>query len=179
MSQRRRRAFRRHALGANAQSSTGYVFLSNFQVDAAGAPVLDARWPSDSAVRARTSRVQRWIPHRGAEFNLKTTSAYVQDRWIASPNLTLNLGMRFEQVSSEATGGISSVSTSRMVPRLGARYDLSADGKTVLHASFSQYSGKYNAAQFSRTPTSAIRIATRRSTTDPPAKDAASRPAST
>jgi hypothetical protein len=94
--------------------------------------------------------VQRWIPHRGAEFNLTTTSAYVQDRWMASPHLTFNAGLRFEHVSSEATGGIQSVNTSRVVPRLGASYDVSADGRTVLHATLSQYSGKYNAQQFSR-----------------------------
>ncbi|MSO56853.1 MAG: hypothetical protein EXQ55_08040 [Acidobacteria bacterium] len=74
----------------------------------------------------------------------------MQDQWIASPNLTLNLGMRLERVSSEATGGIRSSNTTRIVPRLGASYDLKGDGGTVLRASFSQYSGKYNAQQFSR-----------------------------
>ena len=136
--------------GANSQSSTGYVFMSNFRVDAAGAPVLDADGHPTPQFVAGTSRVQRWIPRRGAELNLATTSAYVQDRWIASPNLTLNLGMRLERVSSEATGGISSSNTTRIVPRLGASYDLTGDGATVLQASFSQYSGKYNAQQFSR-----------------------------
>ncbi len=137
-------------VGANAQSSTGYVFLSNFKVDAAGAPILDGDGHPIPLFVPGFSRVQRWIPHRGAEFNLNTTSVYVQDRWIASQKLTLNLGMRFEQVSSEATGGVSSVSTSRLVPRLGASYDVKGDGKTVLHTTFSQYSGKYSSVMFSR-----------------------------
>ena len=137
-------------VGANAQSSTGYVFLSNFKVDAAGAPMLDGDGHPIPLFVPGFSRVQRWIPHRGAEFNLNTTSVYVQDRWIASQKLTLNLGMRFEQVSSEATGGISSVSTSRFVPRLGASYDVKGDGEMVLHATFSQYSGKYSSVMFSR-----------------------------
>ena len=47
------------------------------------------------------------------------------------------------------------------MPRLGAAYDVSGDGETVLQATFSQYSGKYNAVQFSRTRTSATRTATR------------------
>jgi hypothetical protein len=88
--------------------------------------------------------------HRGAEFNMTTTSAYAQDRWIVSPKLTLNLGMRFEHAASEATAGPKSPGVSRVVPRLGAAYDLEGDGDTVLQASFSQYSGKYNAVQFSR-----------------------------
>ena len=57
-------------VGANAQSSTGYVFMSDFEVDACGRADSRRRWPSDSAVRPGLSRVQRWIPHRGAEFNL-------------------------------------------------------------------------------------------------------------
>ncbi len=58
--------------------------------------------------------------------------------------------MRFEHASSEATGGIDSVSSSRVVPRLGASYAIGGDGSTVLQTSFSQYSGKYNAQQFSK-----------------------------
>ena len=137
-------------VGANAQSSTGYVFMSNFKTDASGAPILDSDGHPVPLFVPGTSRVQRWIPHRGAEFNLHTTSAYLQDRWTASPRLTLNLGMRFEHVSSEATGGIAAVETSRVVPRLGASYDVTGDSATVAHATFSQYSGKYSAVIFSR-----------------------------
>jgi hypothetical protein len=137
-------------VGANAQSSTGYVFMSNFKMDAAGAPVLDAEGHPIPLFVTGTSRVQRWLPHRGAEFNLTTTSVYLQDRWVASPHLTLNLGMRFEHVSSDSTGVVSSVGTSRIVPRFGASYDVSGNGKTVLHATVSQYSGKYSSVLFSK-----------------------------
>ena len=136
-------------IGANAQSSTGYVFLSDIRL-AGGVPVLDADGHPVPTFVPGVSRVQRWIPHRGAEFNMTTTSAYAQDRWMVSPNLTLNLGLRFEHAGSEATNGPKSPGTSRVVPRLGAAYDLKGDGHTVLQASFSQYSGKYNAVQFSR-----------------------------
>ena len=136
-------------IGANAQSSTGYVFLSDIKL-AGGVPVLDADGHPVPTFVPGVSRVQRWIPHRGAEFNMTTTSAYAQDRWIVSPNLTLNLGVRFEHAGSEATNGPKSPGTSRVVPRLGAAYDVNGDGHTVLQASFSQYSGKYNAVQFSR-----------------------------
>jgi hypothetical protein len=136
-------------IGANAQSSTGYVFLSDFKM-AGGAPLLDADGHPIPTFVPGTSRVQRWIPHRGAEFNMTTMSAYAQDRWMVSPKLTLNLGMRFEHAASEATGGPESPGVSRVVPRLGAAYDLKGDGDFVLQASYSQYSGKYNAVQFSR-----------------------------
>ena len=137
-------------VGANAQSSTGYVFMADFQTDTAGLPVLDADGHPIPRFTPGFTRVQRWIPHRGAEFDLNTASAYVQDRWAASARLTLNLGMRFENVSSDATGGVNSVSTSRIVPRLGASYDIAGDGKTVVQGSFSQYSGKYSSVLFSK-----------------------------
>jgi hypothetical protein len=136
-------------VGANAQSATGYVFLSDIRM-AGGVPVVDADGHPIAQFVPGVSRVQRWIPHRGAEFNQTTTSLYVQDRWIASSRLTLNLGMRFEHAASDATTGPKAPGASRIVPRLGAAYDVSGDGRTVLQASFSQYSGKYNAVQFSR-----------------------------
>jgi hypothetical protein len=136
-------------IGANAQSSTGYVFLSDFR-QAGGVPVLDADGHPIPTFVPGVSRVQRWIPHRGAEFNMTTTSAYAQDRWMVSPKLTLNLGMRFEHAASEATAGPKTPGVSRVVPRLGAAYDLEGNGDFVLQASYSQYSGKYNAVQFSR-----------------------------
>src|SRR5687767_7218238 len=136
-------------VGANAQSSTGYVFLADVRM-AGGAPVLDADSHPIPMFVPGFTRVQRWIPHRGATFNETTTSAYVQDRWVATPRLTLNLGMRFEHAGSDATTGQKSPGLSRVVPRVGAAYDVNGNGDTVLQATFSQYSGKYNAVQFSR-----------------------------
>jgi hypothetical protein len=136
-------------VGANAQSSTGYVFLADVQM-VGGVPAMDAEGHPIALFVPNVTRVQRWIPHRGAEFNQTTTSAYMQDRWVVSPQLTLNLGMRFEHAGSEATTGQKSPGLGRVVPRLGAAYDLQGNGNTVLQATFSQYSGKYNATQFSR-----------------------------
>jgi outer membrane receptor protein involved in Fe transport len=136
-------------VGGNAQSSTGYVFMADVRM-AGGIPVQDADGHPIPQFVPGFTRVQRWIPHRGAEFNETTTSAYVQDRWVVSPQLTLNLGMRFEHAASDATTGQKSPGLARVVPRLGAAYDVSGNGDTVLQATFSQYSGKYNAVQFSR-----------------------------
>ena len=136
-------------VGANAQSSTGYVFQADVLM-AGGVPVQDADGHPIPQFVPNVTRIQRWIPYRGAKFNQTTTSAYLQDRWIVSPHLTLNLGMRFEHAASEATTGQQSTGLARVVPRLGAAYDISGNGETVLQATFSQYSGKYNAVQFSR-----------------------------
>jgi outer membrane receptor protein involved in Fe transport len=136
-------------VGANAQSSTGYVFLADVRM-VGGVPVQDADGHPIPMFVPNFTRAQRWIPYRGAEFNETTTSAYVQDRWVASSKLTLNLGLRFEHAGSDATTGQKSPGLARTVPRLGAAYDVNGNGNTVLQATFSQYSGKYNAVQFSR-----------------------------
>jgi outer membrane receptor protein involved in Fe transport len=136
-------------VGANSQSSTGYVFLADIRM-AGGVPLQDVDGHPIPQFVPNFTRVQRWIPHRGAVFNQTTTSAYLQDRWVASSKLTLNLGLRFEHAASEATTGQKSPGLARVVPRLGAAYDISGNGDTVLQATFSQYSGKYNAVQFSR-----------------------------
>jgi hypothetical protein len=96
------------------------------------------------------SRIQVWEPVRGAQIDVTTASFFVNDHWTAGPRLTLDLGLRFETVGTEATGVASSVGAQALVPRLAAAYDLSADGRTILHATYGHYSGKYNDVQFSR-----------------------------
>jgi hypothetical protein len=51
-------------------------------------------------------------------------------------------------VRSNATGGITTVDTNTLVPRLGISYDLNANGKTVLQATYGHYAGKYSESQF-------------------------------
>ena len=67
---------------------------------------------------------------------------------MATRRLTLDLGTRFETVNSDATGDISRVSTTSIVPRLGGGYDLQGNGSTVLFATYGHYSGKYSQVQF-------------------------------
>ena len=128
--------------GGNSQSSTGYIFNTDY-LTAGGRPVFDTAgrivpvWIPDSTSQAET------IATRGAELQIKTTSLYIQDRWIALPRLTLDLGLRFENARSEATGDINSVNASTWMPRLAATFDVDGSGRTVAGASFSVYSGKY------------------------------------
>jgi hypothetical protein len=94
------------------------------------------------------SRVQNWLPVIGAVININTSSLYFQDHWVATPRLSLDLGTRFEAVRSNATGGIVTVDTTAIVPRLGATYDVQGNGKTVVQATYAHYAGKYTEAQF-------------------------------
>ncbi|MCA1585211.1 MAG: TonB-dependent receptor, partial [Acidobacteria bacterium] len=89
-------------VGGNSQTATGYVLQSDYLVSG-GVPVLDASQRPIPLFQPGISRAQNWIPTRGAEIDIRTQSFYLHDRWAASSRLTLDLGVRYERVRSEAT----------------------------------------------------------------------------
>ena len=137
-------------VGGNSQTSTGYVFQTDYRLDATNRPALDADGRLIPRFVPNNSRLQVWMPLRGATIDIATTSLFVNDRWTVNPKLTLDLGLRFESVGTDATGGIESVSARTFAPRLGAAYSLTGDGRTVLLGTYGHYAGKYNDAQFAR-----------------------------
>ena len=137
--------------GGNSQSSTGYVFGADYLVEADGTPVLDADGRLIPVFPAFGATIQNWRAARGARIDITTTSFFVNDTWALDDHLSFNLGVRGEVVDSEATGDVHTVDSSALVPRLGAAYDPSGDGRVSLQATYSHYSGKYSEAQFAET----------------------------
>jgi hypothetical protein len=137
-------------VGGNSQTATGYIFQTDYKLDASGRPALDAAGRLVPRFVPGNSRVQVWLPLRGSQIDLATTSLFVNDHWTAAPRLTVDLGLRFEHAGSDATGDVRSVDASVFAPRLAAAYDLTGDGRTVLQGSYGHYAGKYNDVQFSR-----------------------------
>jgi hypothetical protein len=136
-------------IGGNSQSSTGYVFATDYALDGIGKPLVDANGSVVPRFTPGLSEVWNFQATRGATIDIKTTSLYAQDRWTATRRLTLDLGARFEAVRSSATGDITAVNTATIVPRLAAIFDVLGDGKTTLQASYAHYSAKYGQVQFS------------------------------
>jgi hypothetical protein len=134
--------------GGNSQSATNYVFDADYATDDAGNPLYDANNRLIPIFDPGNTLIENWLATRGAELKIKTTSLYAQDTWRAGRHLTMNLGLRYEKVRSNATGGIVGVDTDTIVPRLAATFDPKGDGRYVLQATYAHYAGKYSEAQF-------------------------------
>jgi outer membrane receptor protein involved in Fe transport len=142
--------FRGQEVGGNSQSPTSYVFFSDFLPDAGGRPVLDSTGrPVPMFVPGETFIVN-FRAVRGAAINIDTQSLFVQDHWAINNHWSTDLGARFEHVKALSTGNITSVSTNRIMPRLGTSYDLFGNGDHIVHFTYGQYGGRYNQRMIGR-----------------------------
>jgi hypothetical protein len=134
--------------GGNSQSATGYVFRAD-PVAAGGQPVRDAQGRIMPNFVPGVSRIENWISLQGAEINIRTLSFYINDRWTLNENWTFNLGARYEGHDTDSTQAeVTSVSSSAIVPRLGATFDVKGDGQWILQATYAHYAGKAAETQF-------------------------------
>ena len=83
----------------------------------------------------------------GATLNIDNNSVYVQDHWTMNDKLSLDLGARYEHVTAVSTGRHHGIEANRIVPRIGASYDITGNGNQVAHVTFGQYSGRYSETQ--------------------------------
>jgi len=135
------------AIGGNSQSSTDWVFATDYAV-VGGIPVIGSGGRPVPVFTPGVSQVFNFRATKGARLDIETTSLYLQDRWSVTRVLTLDLGLRAEMVRGDATGDITTVDASSLMPRLAAALDLRGNGRTVAHATFGTYSGRYGQTQF-------------------------------
>jgi outer membrane receptor protein involved in Fe transport len=84
--------------------------------------------------------VQEWIYTAEGSFDVNSTAAYVQDSWSLTPDLTLNLGLRWEQYENFNIDGEAFIKIDdQFAPRLGAIWDPSGAGRTKLFGSVGLY----------------------------------------
>jgi outer membrane receptor protein involved in Fe transport len=139
--------FRSQRTGGNSQSATGYVYDADLLTNAAGLPVYDSNGYLIPTWVPGASLQEHWMATLGAELNVDTHSLFIQDHWAANSQLSFDLGLRYEKVRSQSTGGIIGVNTNTVVPRLAMALDPMGNGKTVFHVTYAHYSGRYNEAQ--------------------------------
>ncbi|HYM60179.1 MAG TPA: carboxypeptidase regulatory-like domain-containing protein [Thermoanaerobaculia bacterium] len=79
-------------------------------------------------------------PSKGNAFN--TQSVFANDKWDFNSHLNLNLGFRYDKNAGENEAHATVAKDSRVSPRLGLIYDVWANGRLRLNASYSQYASK-------------------------------------
>ncbi|MCY4602365.1 MAG: TonB-dependent receptor [Acidobacteria bacterium] len=134
--------------GGNSQTATDWVFRTNYAVGPDGGPVVAGDELVPTFTPGPLTIGLNWLATRGAQIDIHTTSYFVNDEWALNEHFSFNLGVRGEVIDSEATGGITTVDTSSVVPRLGVAYDPLGDGRFTIQSTYSHYAGKYSEAQF-------------------------------
>ena len=134
--------------GGNSQSPTNYVFLTNYAIDASGAPIFDASGRLIPVFTPGLSQVQQWSATRGAEIDVTTTSWFVQDNW-SIRDFTLSVGTRVEHVNSAADGRDDDIASTVFSPRMAATWNVKGSG-TIIQTTFARYAGKLNELQSGR-----------------------------
>ena len=146
--------FRTTSIGGNSQSATGFVFYYvPYAQDADGNPIYDSNGRIQPVFTPFPDAVQlllNWLPIRGAKAHINTTSVYLNDSWKVTPQLSANLGVRYEHVTGEGPTGAPLTTNHSWVPRLGAAYDILGDGRYVVSGSYSEYVGGANPNNFQR-----------------------------
>ena len=131
--------------GGNEPSSTDYVFDADYVLDPrTELPALDSSGHLVPLFVPGDTRIEHSLPVRGSVLNVRTHTIYAQDKWAIDGHWSADLGVRYERVTSVATGGAPGVNTHSVVPRVAAAYDVKADGHYVVHVTYGRYSGRYN-----------------------------------
>ncbi len=106
----------------------GLVCGATFQFrnfDAAG-----NRVPTQQTVTERTGLIDR---------SGRSYAAYLQDQWSPIPQLTLNLGLRWDRNEYINNIGKNVINFDKLQPRLSAAYDILGDGKNVVRANYGTF----------------------------------------
>jgi hypothetical protein len=91
-----------------------------------------------------STRIQ-WLPifveSQGS--NYASHAVYLNDRWVLNKHWTFNLGVRYDKNDAVSGDGTFQIDNSDAIsPRFAANFDVFADGKLKLIASYGQYTGR-------------------------------------
>jgi hypothetical protein len=73
------------------------------------------------------------------EYNGAVSTAFVQDAWQPTSNLTLKIGLRFDTVTYDDNEGAEIADMGMLQPRLGVAWDLTGNAKNLFRASWGRF----------------------------------------
>lgn len=127
----------------NHQSGSGWIYWpTEYLTDDGGNFVLDPvlNQPIPVVYGDGSSDFTYWAMLNSSKgTNLVTQSAYLNDKWRLSNNLTLSLGVRYDKNDAEDASHRKVAKDSRFSPRLGVSWDIKGDGAWVVNASYGHY----------------------------------------
>lgn len=131
--------YQRFTITNDVQSGNNAYGQIRFYV---GRPISDLQPGVSDTDGAIGSAAFRRTGTNGFGSNL-SHSIYIQDKWQPVRQLTLNLGVRFEQENLPTFNGLPSGVdfgwTDKIAPRLGFAYDIFGDGKTKAFGSYGKF----------------------------------------
>lgn len=74
-----------------------------------------------------------------AQFEGELNTAYLQDAWRVLPQLTLKLGVRYDQATFNNDAGTEIADMDKVQPRLGFAWDIGNNARTVLRGSWGRF----------------------------------------
>ncbi len=82
-----------------------------------------------------------WENYAGGtqEYQGTLSTAYVQDAWRPIPNLTLKVGVRYDDVAYDNNQNTQIADLSMWQPRVGAAWDITGDAKNVARANWGRF----------------------------------------
>ncbi|MGH6644538.1 MAG: TonB-dependent receptor plug domain-containing protein, partial [Bradyrhizobium sp.] len=99
--------------------------------------------PNDAVIPAGVTRIidaRRYIT--GSPVTTEAQAFYLEDNWSVTPNLLLNLGLRFDKFHNKLASGatFAKADFSDMIsPRVGFSWDMKGDGTTKLFGNAGRY----------------------------------------
>ena len=106
-----------------AAGDEGFLFLDGIDAESERVPSLMLVQRTSSPVRNRADAVD----------------LHLQDTWRLLPDLTLQLGLRWDRVVHENNLGEEIADFSKLQPRIGVAWDPVGDGRTLLRASWGRF----------------------------------------
>ncbi|MFZ2490746.1 MAG: TonB-dependent receptor [Thermoanaerobaculia bacterium] len=123
---------------------------NNYQTPSSWAFVASGKAPTRGAdgralvnITPGVDYMQQWpvlVESQGSDLN--TDALYFNDKWDLNSRWSFNLGLRFDRNDSADSAGTTVADDSAISPRLGATYDLFANGRVRINATYGQYVGR-------------------------------------